>query len=153
MTNTLNRRNLKTKGEKGFSLLELLVAVAILAVGLISIQSLENQNIDASNYINDISVATMLADYRLGEEQIKADFGEFKPPLKPFEDGFPSFDVEVTTENGLSLPIDLPITLPGVLAVGVSWKFHKNTEKIVVIDYLQVSAGAVQGTSVSPTAQ
>jgi prepilin-type N-terminal cleavage/methylation domain-containing protein len=139
------------KKENGFSLLELLVAVAILAVGLISIQSLENQNIDASNYINDLSVGMMLADYRLGEEQISSNFGDFNPPLEPLEAKFPSFTVETTTENGLSLPIDLPITLPGVLVVQVSWKFHKNTEKLMVIDYLPPSITTAQGISVPTT--
>lgn len=137
--------------ENGFSLLELLVAVAILAVGLISIQSLENQNIDASNYINDLSVGMMLADYRLGEEQINANFGDFNPPLEPFEAKFPSFTVETIIENGLSLPIDLPITLPGVLVVNVSWKFHKNTEKLMIIDYLPTSISAAQGISAPST--
>ncbi len=140
----MNRKNL----EKGFSLLELLVAVAILAVGLISIQSLENQNIDASNYINDTSIAMMLADYRLGEEEIKANFGDFNPPVKSFSAQFPSFTVEATNENGLTLPIELPISLPPVLSVNVSWKFHNNTENLMLIDYLPASQGMTVTTSI-----
>lgn len=132
MTNTMNQKNL----ENGFSLLELLVAVAILAVGLISIQSLENQNIDASNYINATSIAMMLADYKLGEERIKATFGEINLPLKSFSEQFPSFKVEVTSENELTLPIELPINLPPVLLVNVSWKFHNNPENLLLMDYL-----------------
>ncbi|MGB9735025.1 MAG: type II secretion system minor pseudopilin GspI [bacterium] len=122
--------------ENGFSLLELLVAVAILAVALISIQSLENQNIDASNYINDTSIAMMLADYKLGEESIKATFGDFNPPVKSFSEQFPSFKVEAVTRDELTLPIELPINLPPVLLVNVSWKFHSNTENLLLIDYL-----------------
>ncbi|MCL4557280.1 MAG: prepilin-type N-terminal cleavage/methylation domain-containing protein [Deltaproteobacteria bacterium] len=141
MTDTSSRKSL----EQGFSLLELLVAVAILAVGLISIQSLENQNIDASNYINDLNIGMMLADYRLGEEQIKANFGDFNPPLKSFENEFPSFTVDTAVENGLSLPVDLPIELPGVLVVDVSWKFHRHDEKLMVVDYLPTSVSAGQG--------
>ena len=132
MINTMNQRN----PEHGFSLLELLVAVAILAIGLISIQSLENQNIDASNYINDTSIAMMLADYKLGEEGIKATFGDFNPPLKSFSAQFPSFKVEATSENRLTLPVELPINLPPVLLVNVSWKFHNNEEYLMLIDYL-----------------
>ncbi len=147
MTDTLSRQN----HEQGFSLLELLVAVAILAVGLISIQTLENRNIDASNYINDTSVAMMLADYRLGEEEIKGFFGDFNPPIKSFEDKFPSFKVETTTANELSLPIELPFKLPGVLEIEVTWKFHNNPEKLTIIDYLPVSVSAVQGTTASPS--
>ncbi len=146
MSGTSSRKKL----EQGFSLLELLVAVAILAVGLISIQSLENQNIDASNYIDDLGIGMMLADYRLGEEQIKTNFGDFTPPLKSFGAQFPSFKVHTAIENGLSLPIELPIQLPGVLVVNVSWKFHSTIEKLMVVDYLPTSVGSSQGTLTTP---
>lgn len=147
MTNTFRRPS----PESGFSLLELLVSVAILAVGLISIQALENRNIDASNYINDTSIAMMLANYRMEEEEMKGFFGDFNPPLKSFADLFPSFKVETTTDNDLSLPIELPFKLPGVLDTTVSWKFHGSKEKLVIIDYLPVSAGALQTTTVTPS--
>ncbi len=136
MINMSNRRHL----EKGFSLLELLVGVAILAVGLLSIQSLENQNIDASNYTNDLSIAMMLANYRLEEEQIKAEFGSFSPPIKSFSQQFPSFKIDVKTDTGIGLPIDLPLNLPPIILVNVSWQFHGNTDNFTLIDYIKTHA-------------
>jgi type II secretion system protein I len=53
--------------ESGFTLLEVLIAVAILAVSLSSLMASQFQSIAATRYARDISAAALLAEYQIVE--------------------------------------------------------------------------------------
>lgn len=68
----------------GFTLLEVLVAVAILAVSLSSLLGSQMMSLQATRYARDISVAALLAEWQLVELETKTR-----------REGFVSSDVEV----------------------------------------------------------
>lgn len=68
----------------GFTLLEVLVAVAILAVSLSSLLSSQMMSLQATRYARDISVAALLAEWQIVELETKTR-----------REGFVSSDVEV----------------------------------------------------------
>ena len=54
-------------GQAGFTLLEVLIAVAILAVSLSSLMASQFQSIAATRYARDITAAALLAEYQIVE--------------------------------------------------------------------------------------
>lgn len=66
-----------TKSYDGFTLLEVLVAVAILAVGLLTILSLHNQSIKANSDINEQTDSAMAGRIYLNYALVKAQHDQF----------------------------------------------------------------------------
>jgi type II secretion system protein I len=60
-----------TGNEAGFTLLEVLIAVAILAVSLSSLMASQFQSIAATRYARDISAAALLAEYQIVELEFR----------------------------------------------------------------------------------
>ncbi len=73
------------RGSRGFSLLEVLIAVAILAMALSSLLVSQGQSMRATAYARELSSAALLAEYQLIEIE-----WQYK------EDGWPSSDKEYT---------------------------------------------------------
>jgi len=69
----------------GFTLLEVLVAVAILAVGLLTVLSLHNQSIRAHSEINEQTEAAMAGRIYLNYALIKSQYDGFD--LYFYQDG------------------------------------------------------------------
>lgn len=69
---------------RGFTLLEVLVAVAILAIMLTSLLGSQLNSIQATRYARDITIAALLAEYRIVELETKVR-----------KEGFVNSDVEV----------------------------------------------------------
>jgi type II secretion system protein I len=76
-------------GPAGFTLLEVLVAVAILAIMLTSLLGSQLNSIAATRYARDISVAALLAEWQLVEIETKVR-----------KEGFVNSDVEVEGDFG-----------------------------------------------------
>lgn len=71
-------------GSAGFTLLEVLIAVAILAVALTSLLGSQINSMQATRYARDITSAALLADYQLIELEFQSR-----------DDGWVNSDVEV----------------------------------------------------------
>ncbi len=57
----------RSRADAGFTLLEVLIAVAILAVSLSSLMASQFQSIAATRYARDITAAALLAEYQIVE--------------------------------------------------------------------------------------
>ncbi|WP_429885912.1 type IV pilus modification PilV family protein [Geoalkalibacter halelectricus] len=84
---------LRVLGHKGFSLLEVMVALAVVAIALTTLLSLGNRSINAQAEIQRLTRATMLAErvmsevetfYRLGRDGELDHEGVFEEPFQDY---------------------------------------------------------------------
>lgn len=61
-------------GERGFTLLEVLVAMAILSIGLIAVFSGMSQSLSATTRLRDKTMATWIATDRITELQVTGEY-------------------------------------------------------------------------------
>ncbi|MCP4112384.1 MAG: prepilin-type N-terminal cleavage/methylation domain-containing protein [Desulfobacteraceae bacterium] len=84
--------------QPGFTLLEVMVAVSILAIALVSIYRLHTQTISMNNAIKFHTVAPLLAQGKLAEFEIKpAD--ELEDDSGDFGDDFPGYNWRASVED------------------------------------------------------
>lgn len=109
MSKTLTR---KAKSLTGFTLIEVTIALLVLAIGLLGILSLFPVGFDASRKAGDVTIATFLAQGKLEDAKVKgyADVGDmdtsgsrvtFATPYAKFQ-----YKITVTLDAG-SLGLDL----------------------------------------------
>lgn len=101
--------------EKGFSLIELMISMAILAIGLLGLAGLQGTAINGNHHGNMISQATVLAQDTI--EQIRnADYADINMT------NFPS---SVTVDNftqAILIEDDTPLNELKRVTVTVSWR-------------------------------
>jgi general secretion pathway protein I len=100
---TLKRKRRSKVFSKGFTLLEVMIAISILAIAMVVILGLRNRAIDLNGYARDLTTASLLAQSKMGEWELKSfpdpgetagDFGKENPDFKwrviitptPFDD-------------------------------------------------------------------
>ena len=86
-------RKLK-RSEAGFTLLEIMVAVAIIAISFVSLLGSQSQSISIAAISRFEITASMLARQKLAEIQL-ADFEELTAAEGDFKDGFEDFHWQV----------------------------------------------------------
>lgn len=123
----------------GFTLLEILAAVAILAIAVVSLYSLQNQSIDLSGYVNEMTIATMMARERASEEDLKVRFPNLMSPKKPLSDEYPGFVIEDVPQEDSGLVGRLPEGIrPKPLGIRITWKHRGREETLTLRGYLPV---------------
>jgi general secretion pathway protein I len=91
MTGTLSlRRGDEGSSPRGFTLLEVLISLAIIAIVLITCLRAQNQSIRLYQLSRDLTIATILARQKMGEIEL-AGFPELGEEEREFEDAFPEF--------------------------------------------------------------
>lgn len=89
----------------GFTLLEVMVALSIIAIALVSVYKLHTQSIDMLNDIKFYTTAPLLARGKMAEiENLAAD--ELGDDSGDFGDDFPGFDWRVTVNEVESETLD-----------------------------------------------
>lgn len=63
----------KGKGCAGFTLLEVMIALAIISIALISLQALNNRTIMIHGHLQRVTQATLLAQYKMSEVESSSE--------------------------------------------------------------------------------
>jgi len=113
-----SNRKIKTKAlSEGFTLLEVMIAISILAIAMVVILGLRNRAIDLNGYARDLTTASLLAQSKMGEWELKGfpdtgetsgEFGKENPDFKwqvivtptPFDD-LRELEVIVSWKRGI----------------------------------------------------
>ena len=103
MDRTVIHIKLITRGISGFTLLEVLVALAVLAIALISIFKLQGQTLQMSAQARFLTVAPHLAQAKLAETELQ--------DIKEVGDGSGSFSGEHSTFNWAITVEEIPTDL------------------------------------------
>ncbi|MFN7135519.1 MAG: prepilin-type N-terminal cleavage/methylation domain-containing protein, partial [Myxococcales bacterium] len=67
----MNRRTARSPGNAGFTLLELIIAVAILGVALVAIHAINGGAVSMHAYSKRLTIATMLARSKMADIESK----------------------------------------------------------------------------------
>lgn len=81
----------KSKAEKGFTLLELIVAIAILSFGLVGVLQAISAALAASRLAEDYSTAAILAEQKMAELSVSVEDLEAGEDSGDFGELFPRF--------------------------------------------------------------
>ncbi|UCG13136.1 MAG: prepilin-type N-terminal cleavage/methylation domain-containing protein [Deltaproteobacteria bacterium] len=139
--------------ENGFTLLEILVAISIFAIGLLAVASMQLSSIRVNAFAGDLTQATTVAQTKL-EELVAipyndpADDTQIHPLLVDgtgINDGLAGLDdtgpADQTENVGIyqvfwNTAVDQPITDTMTIRVIVRWT-DKGMQKRVVLDHIQ----------------
>jgi len=103
MDRIVTHKTPRKRGSSGFTLLEVLVALAILAIALISIFKLQGQTVQMSAKARFLTVAPHLAQAKLAEIELQ-DIKEVGDGSGSFSDEHSDYNWTVTVEE---VPTDL----------------------------------------------
>lgn len=69
------RQSLASKKSLGFTLLEVMIAMAIISLVMVSLLALGNRSIGVHDHLQRITQATLLAQQKMAETEVKAGHG------------------------------------------------------------------------------
>ncbi|MBW2030506.1 MAG: prepilin-type N-terminal cleavage/methylation domain-containing protein [Deltaproteobacteria bacterium] len=113
-------RRSKVKGSVGFTLLEVMIAMAIIAIVLTAVLGSQSQSVSFANEAKFYTTASLLAQSKMAEwdvmpeEELISDSGDFG-------EDFPGYSWHVSVSNVI---LDMPGKVPDYLKrvdVQVSW--------------------------------
>ena len=106
------------KTNKGFSLIEMLIAVTIFAIGLLAMAQLQTHSIVYNAQAQRNTVATIHAQNKMDELRAM-DFADLDGENGTTETTGDGYDIEVTVANG-------PLSDTRNITVEVSWTYKGN---------------------------
>jgi general secretion pathway protein I len=116
------------RNPRGFTLLEVLISLSIIAIVLISCLRAQNQSIRLYHLSRDMTVATILARQKMGEIEL-AGFPELGEEEGDFEDTFPGF----TWRQRVS---ETPFEEARRIDLSITWKEGTGERSVDVIAYI-----------------
>lgn len=115
----------EAKRQKGFTLLEVMIAFAILSLSLIALISLRNSSIRAIDYSDKVTTATLLAKAKIEDMPRPISTGASEGDFD--EDGFKGYKWKrAVSATSISFLKELSVT--------VSWDDEKGSVRLVVYE-------------------
>jgi general secretion pathway protein I len=123
-------RQVRNPQSKGFTLLEVMIAVSIMAMVLVTMLGLKNRTMQDVALADRITTATLLAKRVMTETLLNK-------PTKPFEDAgeFPEDDYKDYTWKMTVAPFSEPMVPIMEVHVAVLWKEGTREETVELVSY------------------
>lgn len=116
---------------KGFSLLEVMIALAIVAIALVSLLGLSNRSILVQDKIQRLTQATLLAQQLMSEEELNVEGKRLNWDDREdvFEEPFETFRWEISYQETL-------ISRVKQVTVTVIWGDPDRNEQVQLVSFL-----------------
>ena len=120
-------RYIKKEKDKGFTLIEVLIAIVILSVGLLGMAALTVGIINGNKFSNDLTTATTLAQDKM-EDVRRVGYSSVAAETKaPCSSPYAAYDREVLVTN------DSPATNMKTITVKVYWDSDSHNVELKTI--------------------
>ncbi len=119
-------RKKRPRGRQGFTLLEVMIALAIVATVLVSLLGLQARTIAAAERQQKMTRATMLAQERMSEVEIS---GDGRDDAGGFDEPFDNFRWQVRYEP-------TPLAAVRQVTVTVAWGAEGSNEDVALTSFL-----------------
>ena len=104
-TSNLQRRTRNLQSDFGFTLLEIMVAVSIIAIVLVSIYKMQAQTISMNYEARFYATAPLLAQFKMTEQETKS-LKDLTSDSGNFGDDFPSYSWSMAVDDVESEALD-----------------------------------------------
>jgi len=108
--------HLKSSQRGGFTLLEIMIALAIVSIAMVSLLSLANRSIGVHDRLQRITAATLLAQRKMAETELSARHGTLQGAEEQgeFEDPYAAYRWQIAYA-------DTPLPSVQMVTVKVLW--------------------------------
>lgn len=117
--------------EKGFTLLEVMIALSIVAISMVTLLGLSNRSIEVNGRLQKITQATLLAQQRMTEIEVQAARPgfEFNVEEGVFEAPFENYRWSIAYEES-------PLPYLRIVRITVSWGEARKNEAVDLASFV-----------------
>ncbi|RLC10157.1 MAG: type II secretion system protein GspI [Deltaproteobacteria bacterium] len=122
----------KATGQRAFTLLEIMVALAIVGVAMVALLSLGNRSIGVHDRLQHLTQATLLAQQKMAESELEARRGgvaQLANSAGAFSDPFTEYQWRIEISN-------TPLPAVQMVTVTVLWGDEERNEGVDVTSFL-----------------
>jgi len=124
------------KRDRGFTLLEVMISLAIVAIALVALLGLANRSVMTHTTIQKLTRATMLAQQLMSEQEVNVSGSQtsWEPQEDVFAEPFADFRWRISYQDTL-------IRQMKQVTVVVLWGGAAQNEKVELVSFLPLKGG------------